>query len=448
VTPKAIASWKRGANVKTIGKMHESMQRHVMIGVLSGLAAGFFGCSGSSTSPQGQGGSDVGGSSSSVAGGSSAGGDATGGGLPTGGAVQTGGQVATGGATAANGGSIASTGGSKSTGGTSEFGGATVGTGGNTNTAGSSSVGGRGTGICPGGTYPAPDLSATASVVTSDTKGGQYEGVLWFSSQGVLLVSGMDTTVSGTTIVPTDVLKVTPPNTVSTAVANVGTNGLAVDFSGTVLACSQGTAQRVAGVVSIDLTSSTVTNLVSTDANGHHFNSPNDLTVRTDGTIYFTDPDYQIAGRANETGIKGVYRITPSSHQVSLVDGTFNEPNGIALSADETVLYVADTGANAIRRFSVAADGSTGNKQNFASMTSPDGVAVDCAGNTYWASNTTPGKIVVFSAAGTQLGTIALGASDKPTNVAFGGTDHKTLYVSTSPRKIYSATLNIPGFPY
>lgn len=433
--------------------MRESMQTHWMIGVLSGLAAGFFGCGESSTSSQGQGGSDVGptggsqttqpagGNSSSVAGGNSAADGATGGVLPTGGAGPTGGSFVAGGTT--------NTGDSRSTGGTAAVGGGSVGTGGSSNTAGSSSVGGRGNGICPGGTYPAPGLSATASVFASDTKGGQYEGVLWLSSQGVLLFSGMDTTVSGTTIVPADVLKITPPNpAVSTAVANVGTNGLAVDFSGTVLGCSQGTTQRVAGVVSIDLTSGTATNLVSTDASGHHFNSPNDLTVRTDGTIYFTDPDYQIAGRANETGVKGVYRIAPSSHQVTLVNGTFNEPNGIALSPDETVLYVADTAANAIRRFSVAADGSTSNKQNFASMTSPDGVAVDCAGNLYWASNTTPGKVVVFSSTGTQLGTIALGASDKPTNVAFGGTDYKTLYVSTSPRQIYSATLNIPGFPY
>jgi len=171
------------------------------------------------------------------------------------------------------------------------------------------------------------------------------------------------------------------------------------------------------------------------------------LTVRTDGTIYFTDPDYQLSGRTSETGIKGVYRYS-TSKVVSVIDSQFNEPNGITLSPDETTLYVSDTGANKIRKFAVAADGSTSGKADFATMTSPDGGGIDCAGNLYWASNAAPGKIVVISPSGTQLGTIALGASDKPTNVAFGGADHKTLYISTSPRKIYSVALNIPGFPY
>jgi gluconolactonase len=306
---------------------------------------------------------------------------------------------------------------------------------------------GRGAGVCPGGTYPSPDLSVTASLVTSDTKGGQYEGVLWLSNQGVLVFSGMDTTVAATTIVPADVLRLAPPSAVGTAVTGAGTNGLAVDLNGTVLGCSQGTAQRAAGIVSIDLTAGTVSALVSTDANGRHFNSPNDLTVRTDGTIYFTDPDYQIAGRANETGIKGVYRYSPSK-QLSVVDSQFNEPNGVSLSPDESVLYVADTPANRIRKFAVAADGSTSGKSDFATVTSPDGGAIDCAGNLYWASNATPGKVVVISPAGTELGTIALGSSDKATNVTFGGPDRKTLYISTSPRKLYSVGMNVPGFPY
>jgi gluconolactonase len=133
---------------------------------------------------------------------------------------------------------------------------------------------------------------------------------------------------------------------------------------------------------------------------------------------------------------------------VSVVDSQFNEPNGVTLSPDETVLYVSDTGANKIRKFTVAVDGSTSGKTDFATLTSPDGGGIDCAGNLYWASNAAPGKIVVISPSGTQLGTISLGASDKPTNVAFGGADHKTLYISTSPRKIYSVALNVPGFPY
>jgi gluconolactonase len=379
----------------------------------------------------------------------------TGGALPTGGSKNAGGTSSATGGTTSTGGSNA-TGGNTPTGGTATTGGSkaastggTLNTGGsNTSTGGGSAAGARGAGICTAGSYSAPDLSGTAAVVTSSTTGGQYEGTLWLDSKGALLFSGMDTSVSGTTIVPATVGQLTPPSTANASVvANSGTNGLAIDFKGTVLGCSQGNSQMAQGIVTVNLSAGTVSPLVSTDASGHHFNSPNDLTVRTDGTIYFTDPDYQIAGRTNETGIKGVYRVLPSN-VVTVVDSQFNEPNGISLSPDETTLYVADTAANLIRKFTVAADGSASGKTNFASMTSPDGGTIDCAGNVYWASNNAPGKVYVFSPSGTQLGTISIGTSDKPTNVAFGGTDHKTLYVSTSPRKIYSVPMTVPGFPY
>lgn len=395
------------------------------------------------------GGAAISGGSGSAVGGHSAtggksadGGASATGGKASGGMSALGGNSATGGSiadhTSATGGKIAATGGSPTTGGTSS-----AATGGASATGGSStSAGGRGSGICPGGSYPAPTLPASATLVSSSSDRGQYEGALWVESSGVLLFSGMDTDASG--IVPATVGKLTPPSTVDTSfIADSGTNGLAIDFKGTVLSGSQ----KVQGIVTVDLSAKSVTTLVNTDASGHHFNSVNDLTVRTDGTIYFTDPDYQLGGRTNETGIKGVYRYSPSK-VVSVVDDKFNQPNGITLSPDESTLYVSDTAANKIRKFAVAADGSTSGKADFASMTSPDGGAIDCAGNLYWASNSSPGKVVVISPSGTQIGTIALGSSDKATNVAFGGTDHKTLYVTTSPRKLYSAPLNIPGFPY
>lgn len=340
-----------------------------------------------------------------------------------------------------------STGGAASTGGTQGIGGAqptggSLATGGSSNTAAGAGVGGRGAGICPGGTYPAPDLSGTATAVNTSSDTGQYEGTLWLANPaGKLLFSGMNTSVSST---PATVIALTPAtNAVSVVVSDSGTNGLAIDFNGTILAGSQ----KDRGIVTVDIGAGTTSPLVTTDGSGKKFNSVNDLTVRTDGTIYFTDPDYQLGGRTNETGIKGVYRYSVSK-AVSIVDSQFNQPNGISLSPDESTLYVADTAANRIRKFTVAADGSTSGKTDFATVTSPDGGGVDCAGNLYWASNAAPGKVVVLSQAGTQLGTISLSANDKPTNVAFGGADHKTLYVSTSPRKIYAVTLNIPGFPY
>ena len=225
-------------------------------------------------------------------------------------------------------------------------------------------------------------------------------------------------------IVPSQIRRLVPPSTVDVFVADSGTNGLALDIDGTLLGCSH----KVQGIVRVNSTSGAVSTLLNTDANGKHFNSPNDLTVRSDGTIYFTDPDYQLgSSRTSETGVKGVYRVTPS-RQVVLVDGTFGEPNGIALSPDETVLYVADFPGNAIRRFTVAADGSTSGRQNFATITAPDGVAVDCAGNLYWASNS-QGVVRVFSPSGTSLGSITV-ASRSPTWLSVGRTGRR----STSPR--------------
>jgi gluconolactonase len=254
----------------------------------------------------------------------------------------------------------------------------------------------------------------------------------------VLLFSNLTNT---TPINPSEIRRLSPPSTVDVFVADSGTNGLALDLDGTVLGCSH----KVQGIIRVNPTSGAMTTLLDTDSNGKHFNSPNDLTVRSDGTIYFTDPDYQLgSSRTSETGIKGVYRVTPS-RQVILVDGTFGEPNGVALSPDETVLYVSDFSANAIRRFTVAADGSTSGRQNFATVTSPDGVAVDCAGNLYWASNTSAGAVRVFSPSGTQLGTISVPSG--VSNVAFGGSDRKTLYI-TAGRGLYSLALNVPGFPY
>ncbi len=420
-------------------------------------------CSGDSGGSNGNGGSlgaSTGGSSLGSAGGSTGGnapsgfgGSAvgaagtvlTGGALGTGGNVGEGGTVATGGGAVATGGVIGNTGGIFATGGSlggasnKSTGGSQSNTGGLANSGGVTAIGGKSGGICPGGPYPAPVLSGTPTRVYNATGNGLFEGTVWDSNAGVLFFSNMSTG-STNPVVPSQVQKLTPPGTVDVAVTDSGTNGLALDVDGSLLACSH----KVQGIVRVNPAAGTVSTLLNTDSNGKHFNSPNDLTVRSDGTIYFTDPDYQLgSSRTSETGTKGIYRVTPA-RQVSLVDGTFGEPNGVVLSPDESTLYVADTTGNAIRKFTLASDGTASGKVNFATITTPDGVAVDCAGNLYWASNT-PGKVIVFSPSGTQLGSITV-VTDA-TNVAFGGTDRKTLYISAG-MAIYSLALNVPGYPY
>jgi gluconolactonase len=125
-----------------------------------------------------------------------------------------------------------------------------------------------------------------------------------------------------------------------------------------------------------------------------------------------------------------------------VVDSTFAEPNGIALSPDETVLYVADYNGNVVRTFNVASDGSTSGRKDFATVTTPDGFGMDCLGNLYVASGNA-GVIQVFSPSGTKLGTITAAAS--VSNIAFGGTSGKTMYI-TAGKALYSLTLNLPGY--
>ncbi|WP_344511369.1 SMP-30/gluconolactonase/LRE family protein [Dactylosporangium maewongense] len=187
---------------------------------------------------------------------------------------------------------------------------------------------------------------------------------------------------------------------------------------------------------------------VAADYDGRLFNSPNDLTVAADGTVYFTDPTYQRGNRPDAmNGVTGVYRVRGG--RVELVDGGLRQPNGIALAPDGRTLYVAAMGTNQIFRYPVGADGSIGARTLFASMNGPDGVTIDCAGNLYWASNP-DGTVQVYAPSGTRLGTITVGRGT--TNAAFGGPDGRTLFITSgtpsSGSGIFSVRLNLPGNPY
>jgi gluconolactonase len=376
--------------------------------------------------------------------GGSSGGGAASGGAPTAG---TGGGAGTTSAGMGSGGGGPGSGGMAGAGGASQSGGAGGSAGAGAGTGGSAGGGGpaagRLNGACmSGASYSTPVLTGTPKLVSMDTGStkGTYEGLVWLSASGTLLFS--DLSFSGT-INPSQVLKLTPPSTVAPYIPDSGTNGMALDAAGGVQACSH----KVQGIVKLDGT--TVQTVVST-IGGKHFNSPNDIVIRSDGVAYFTDPDYQLGNRTSETGKKGIYRVV-SPTSVFVVDDTFNEPNGITLSPDEKVLYVSDYPANAVRSFSVAADGTTSGRKDFVTVMAPDGFAVDCLGNLYVASGTpddmpgTGGTVEVFSPAGTKLGTITV--APKTSNVAFGGPDGKTLYISAG-KALYSLDMNLPGYFY
>jgi gluconolactonase len=175
---------------------------------------------------------------------------------------------------------------------------------------------------------------------------------------------------------------------------------------------------------------------------GKKFNSPNDLAISGAGHLYFSDPDWQLGKRPNETGMTGVYWVKPD-HTVSLVDGKLDKPNGVSLSPDDKTLYVGSLEKN-VWAYSIDKDGKPGKRRLFASVDGPDGMAMDCAGNLYVTSHGA-GTIEVFDPAGKKLGSISV--APKTTNAAFGGADRKTLYI-TAGTGVYAVPTLVPGYPY
>lgn len=281
---------------------------------------------------------------------------------------------------------------------------------------------------------PVP-AGATAQPVHSGHK--FLEGPVWFASRGVLLFSDMDFGAGGSENVPPSIIyELRPPNTVTPFITQVGSNGLAVDSEQRLIACTHdqrsvsrfelGTKQR-----------STVVDVYQ----GMKFSSPNDAVVRSDGTIDFTDPTWQLGNRPREiTQFKGVFRVPPGGAALLVSDG-IGSPNGIALSPDETQLFVTDDGNGTVQRFPVAADGSTGAVSKVADVAGADGMAVDCAGNLYV---TAQDGIRVLGPAGTPITTISV--PQKPNNCTFGGTDRKTLYIAGRDT-LYAVTLAVEGLP-
>lgn len=231
---------------------------------------------------------------------------------------------------------------------------------------------------------------------------------------------------------------------------NTGSNGLALDGDGNLLLA----AHDVGGISRLQLPNGPVVPGTQT-RDGQRFNSPNDLVLRADGNIYFSDPDFQSPDGRIQGGTR-VYRIAPpvGAGEITVVDESLDNPNGVTLSPDGSTLYVSG-GNFALREYSLDAAGVPTRVGDIATnLSSPDGLGVDCAGNIYAVQNG-PRIISVYSPEGELLGQIGPGGFDDGlglTNVAFGGPDRRTLFISSFSQAgrggLYSVQLNVPGLPY
>jgi gluconolactonase len=220
-------------------------------------------------------------------------------------------------------------------------------------------------------------------------------------------------------------------------------NGLAIDRQGRLVACEHATSR-----------------LTRTEPDGRvvvlasHYgekelNSPNDVVVKSDGSIYFTDPSYGRnpyygVEREPALGFKGVYRVDATGKLLTLLADDFLQPNGLCFAADESRLYVNDTERGYIRRFDVKPDGTLAGGQVWAQLTgegqgAPDGMKIDSQGHLFC---TGPGGIHVFDHEARCLGVIHV--PEGAANFTWGDADLCSLFI-TATNGLYRIRVKVPG---
>ena len=261
------------------------------------------------------------------------------------------------------------------------------------------------------------------------------EGPIWVAAGGYLLFSDIrgDTMYKWTSTEGVTVFRC----------PSGGANGNALDKQGRLVTCEHFNRR-----VSRTEPDGTVVTIAS-HYQGKRLNSPNDIIVKSDGSIYFSDPPYGLMMKGiedqQELDYFGVFRLSPDGEELTLLIDDFVRPNGLAFSPDESLLYINDTEQMHIRVFDVKENGTIANGRLFVEVPSdaetgrPDGLKVDREGNVYCTGR---GGIWVFDPEGKSLGAISI--PKKTTNFAWGDSDWKMLY-ATCFDGLYRVHLNTPG---
>ncbi|MGW0806166.1 SMP-30/gluconolactonase/LRE family protein [Nonomuraea sp. NPDC002799] len=219
-------------------------------------------------------------------------------------------------------------------------------------------------------------------------------------------------------------------------------NGNTLDREGRLVTCEQGNRRVTRTEHDGSIT------VIADRWEGKRLNSPNDVIVRSDGSVWFTDPPYGISsdyeGVAAEQEIDGchVYRADPVTGEVRIVAGDFVRPNGLAFSLDESRLYVADTRARHLRVFDVRADGTLTGGKVFAEGTDQDnfdGVRLDNTGRVWAAAGR---AVLCHDPDGTLIGRLNL--PEAVANLVFGGLKRNRLFITASS-SLYSLMTNVTG---
>jgi gluconolactonase len=265
---------------------------------------------------------------------------------------------------------------------------------------------------------------------------GPTEGPLWWKEGGYLLFSDIHASKR---------MKYTPGQGITVFAENTHqANGLTRDQQGRLLACEHETRRVTRQELDGSLT------VLANSFQGRRLNRPNDVIVKSDGSIYFTDPwSSPLPQEQWDLTFNGVYRLSPDLGTLTLILDDMLFPNGIAFSPDERLLYVNDLRRGHIRVFEVAANGTLAKQTDrvFADLTGPDpgvpdGMKVDTAGNVYCGG---AGGIYILDPTGKKLGRIVHG-ENATTNIGFGGNDWKTLFFTTR-NTVGSVNLKVPGIP-